>query len=227
MPQGPAIACTSHSFGIVPLEAAFRIIRALGIEHVDLVAATYPQQLDPYALAAAPDREAERIGNLANEAGVRLSACFVGFKEHLTSQDPSKQRRLAELLEAIGQFCARSGIPYIQTGFGRADPTLPAEEQFAIIVENVQAAIAAVRRAPGLDLLLEAQRGAAIRSPDETWQLLRAIPSLRINHDPGQFACQSFPQDTYESLYTRTGHIHMRQARPEMLQEKLEQGSVD
>jgi sugar phosphate isomerase/epimerase len=57
--------------------------------------------------------------------------------------------------------------------------------------------------------------------------LLTAIPGLRINHDPGQFACMGFEQETYESLYARTPHVHMRQARPGALQEKLEQGTID
>ncbi|MER3404140.1 MAG: hypothetical protein C4289_02320 [Chloroflexota bacterium] len=53
------------------------------------------------------------------------------------------------------------------------------------------------------------------------------MPGLRINHDPGQFACQGFEQESYEPLYAATAHIHMRQARPGALQEKLEQGTVD
>ena len=48
---GPVIACTTHSFGIIPLAAAFRVIRALEIGYVDLIAATYPQQLEPSAEA--------------------------------------------------------------------------------------------------------------------------------------------------------------------------------
>lgn len=227
MPGSPVIACTTHSFGIVPLEASFRIIRALDIEYADLIAATYPKQLDPYALAADPEREAERIGNLAADAGVRLSGCFVGFKERFASPSPEDRRRIPELFGAIGRFSRRCGIAHVQAGFGRADPSLSADEQFGVIVENVRAAHAAVAAEGDVELIIEAQRGAAIQSPDDTWRLLNAIPNLRINHDPGQFACLGFAQETYESLYARTAHIHMRQARPGALQEKLELGTVD
>ncbi|MER3486002.1 MAG: hypothetical protein C4345_08580 [Chloroflexota bacterium] len=216
MAQLPLIACTTHSFGIVPLGAAFRIIKALEFDYVDLIAATYPQQLDPSVLAAHPEREAERIGDLAAQAGVRLSGCFVGFRERLTTADPERRRRLLELYGAAGRLAHRLGIAHVQTGFGRSDPVLPADEQFAVIVENV-----------GAEFLVEAQRGAAISSPDALERLLRAVPGLRINHDPGQFACQGFEQESYEPLYAATAHIHMRQARPGALQEKLEQGTVD
>jgi sugar phosphate isomerase/epimerase len=226
MAQLPRIACTTHSFGIVPLGAAFRIIKALEFDYADLIAATYPQQLDPHMLAANPEREAERIGNLAAEAGMRLSGCFVGFRERLTTADPEQRRRLPELYGAAGRLASRLGIAHVQTGFGRADPALSADEQFAVIVDNVRAVQKAVAAA-GAELLVEAQRGAAISSPDALERLLRAVPGLRINHDPGQFACQGFEQGSYEPLYAATAHIHMRQARPGALQEKLELGTVD
>ncbi len=226
MAQQPVIACTTHSFGVVPLDAAFRIIKALELDHADLIAATYPQQLDPYALAAEPEREAERIGNLAAEAGVRLSGCFVGFRERLTTADPEQRWRLSELYGAVGRLAHRLGIVHVQTGFGRADPTLSADEQFAVIVDNVRAVQKAVA-AEGAELLVEAQRGAAISTPDALERLLHEVPGLRINHDPGQFACQGFEQESYGPLYAATAHIHMRQARPGALQEKLELGTVD
>jgi sugar phosphate isomerase/epimerase len=222
----PVIACTTHSFGIVPLDAAFRITRALDIEYADLIAATYPQQLEPYGLAAQPEREAERIGNLAAAAGVRLSGCFVGFKERLSSADPEHRRRIPELFGGAGRFARRAGIAHVQTGIGGPEAGLPADAQFAAVVENVRAARDAVA-AEGPELIVEAQRGAAINSPDDTWRLLRAVPGLRINHDPGQFECIGFGQETYEALYPHTPHIHMRQARPGALQEKLELGTID
>ncbi len=226
MIRAPLIACTTHSFGIVPLAAAFRIIRALDIAYADLIAATYPQQLTPYALAADPDGEAERIGNLAADAGVQLSGCFVGFKEHLSRSDPSSRRRIPELFAAIGRFAHRCGILHVQTGLGPATVALPAEEQFAVLAENVRTAHAAVQR-EGAELLVEAQRGAVIQSPEDAGRLLRAVPGLRLNHDPGQFECVGFGPETYEPLYVHTAHIHMRQARPGALQEKLDQGTID
>lgn len=225
-PRQPVIACTTHSFGIVALGAAFRIIRALDIEYVDLIAATYPQQLEPYALAGQPEREAERIGNLAADAGVRLSGCFVGFKERLSSADPEHRRRIPELFGGVGRFARGAGVAHVQAGVGGPDPALSPEGQFAVVVENVRAARDAVA-AEGAELIVEAQRGAAIKSPEETWRLLRAVPGLRINHDPGQFECIGFGQESYESLYTQTPHIHMRQARPGALQEKLDLGTID
>ncbi len=227
MVTGPVIACTTHSFGVVPLAAAFRIIRALEIEAVDLVAATYPEQLDPYVLATRPDAEAERIGNLAADAGVTLSGCFVGFKERLSSPDPADCGRRLELFGAVACFCQRCRIAHLQVGIGRAEPGMTDQQQFAAIVENVRAIKKEVAAVGGVELLVEAQRGAAIHTPAELARLLEEIPDLRINHDPGQFACQGFDQATYERFYQRTAHIHMRQARPGALQTELEQGTVD
>jgi sugar phosphate isomerase/epimerase len=102
----------------------------------------------------------------------------------------------------------------------------PAEQTFAAVVDNLRAAYAAVA-AEGAELLVEAQRGAAISSPQDTARLLDALPGLRLNHDPGQFACLGYEQASYEPLYPRTAHIHMRQARPGALQETLEAGSID
>lgn len=227
MMAGPVLACTTHSFGIVPLAAAFRIIRALEIDCADLIAATYREQLDPYALAAHPDAEAERIGDLAADTGVTLSGCFVGFKERFSSPDPADCQRRPELFEAVARFCRHCGIAHLQAGVGRAEQGRSWEEQLAIIVENVRAVQKAVGSVGGVKLLLEAQRGAAVQTPAELEQLLEAMPDLQINHDPGQFACQGFDQTSYEALYPRTAHIHMRQARPGALQTKLEEGTVD
>src|SRR5919197_1491941 len=135
--QQPAIACTTHSFGVVPLEASFRIIKALDIEYADLIAATYPQQLEPYALARNPEGQAERIGNLAADAGVKLSGCYVGFTERFSTANPQDQRRIPELFAAIGRFARRCGIAHVQAGVGFADPSLNADEQFAVILRKV------------------------------------------------------------------------------------------
>jgi sugar phosphate isomerase/epimerase len=224
--MGPVIACTTHSFGIVPLAGAFHIIKALDIDYVDLIAATYPQQLEPYALAADPQGEAARIGALAADAGVTLSGCFVGFKERFSSADSVHRRRIPELFGAIGRFARLCGIAHVQTGLGPPDPALSTDEQFDLVVENVRVARDAVA-AEGAELIVESQRGAAIKSPDDTWRLLRSVPGLRINHDPGQFECIGYGAETYEALYAHTPHIHMRQARPGALQEKLEQGTID
>jgi sugar phosphate isomerase/epimerase len=223
---GPIIACTTHSFGVLTLEAAFRLIRSLDIEYADLIAATFPKQLDPSALAADPDGEAERIGNLAADCGVKLSGCFVGFRDRLGNPAPETRRRAVEFFGAIGRFARRCGIAHVQSGFGRADDSLPRDEQFGIIVETVGAVHRAVA-AEGAEYIVEAQRSAAIQTPEDTWRLLRALPELRINHDPGQFACVGAAQQSYESLYARTPHIHMRQARPGVLQERLEEGTID
>jgi sugar phosphate isomerase/epimerase len=224
--RGPVIACTTHSFGVLTLEAAFRVIRSLEIEYADLIAATFPKQLDPYTLAADPDGEAERIGNLAADCGVKLSGCFVGFRDRLSSPDPETRQRAVEFFGAIGRFAHRCGIAHVQSGFGRGDDSLPPDEQFDAIVTNVSAIHRAVA-AEGAEYIVEAQRSAAIQTPEQTWRLLRALPELRINHDPGQFACVGASQESYESLYGRTPHVHMRQARPGALQERLEQGTID
>ena len=227
MTAAPVIACTTHSFGIVPLGAALRIIRALEIDCADLIAATYPEQLDPYALAAHPDREAERIGNLAADAHVTLTGCFVAFRERLGSPDPAEGRRRQELFAAVAAFCRQCRIAHLQAGVGRAEPGLSPDEQFTVTAENVRAAREAVGAVGGVELLIEAQRGAAVQTPAELERLLAAVPGLRINHDPGQFACQGCDQASYEGLYSRTAHIHMRQARPGALQTRLEEGTVD
>ncbi len=226
MAEGPLLACTTHSFGVVPLPAALQIIRALDFACADLIAATFPAQLDPYALATQPDREAERIGTLAAAVGLRLTGCFVGFRERLASPQAEDQARLADLLAGVAAFCQRLGIPHLQMSVGRPELALAPEEQFGVVVENVQRA-QRIARAAGVELLIEAQRGAAIATPVDLRRLLPAVPGLRINHDPGQFACQGFGPESYEDLDAVTAHIHLRQARPGALQTRLEEGTVD
>jgi sugar phosphate isomerase/epimerase len=227
VPAGPVIACTTHSFGSLPLATAFRLIHALDIRHVDLVAQPPGRQLEAYEMAADPAGEARRLGDMAASAGVTLSGCFVlGFRERLVDHDPEARRRLPDLFGAIARCARGCGIVHVQAASGQPNPALTPDEQFAVVAENARAVQAAVA-GEGCELLLEAQRGAAVESPDATHRLLQAVPGLRLNHDPGQFECAGFGQDSYESLYAHTAHIHMRQARNGWIQERLAAGSIN
>jgi hypothetical protein len=129
----PVIARTTHSFGAVPLATTFRLIRALDIGYVDLVAQPPGRQLDAYAMAADPQGEARRLADMAASAGITLSGCFVtGFREQLADHGSEQRRRLPDLYGAIARCARGCGIVHVQASSGQAHPALPAEEQFAI-----------------------------------------------------------------------------------------------
>ena len=58
-------------------------------------------------------------------------------------------------------------------------------------------------------------------------ELLRLAPSLKLTLDYAHFVCLGYRQEEIDALAPHAAHVHVRQARPGVLQAKLSQGTLN
>ncbi len=58
-------------------------------------------------------------------------------------------------------------------------------------------------------------------------ELLERAPGLRLTLDYAHFVCLGWRQDEIDALAPHAAHVHLRQARPGVLQAKAAQGTIN
>ena len=75
-------------------------------------------------------------------------------------------------------------------------------------------------------MLVEPHVHSYLESPEITLELLDEVPGLKLALDYAHFACLGWTQDSIDILAKHSGHIHLRQAKTDILQTKLEEGTL-
>jgi len=85
----------------------------------------------------------------------------------------------------------------------------------------------AAGQAAGIEVLIEPHTGSLLNSPAITRDLVAAVPGLRIVLDPSHYVAMGYRQAEIDPLADIAGHVHLRQARPGVIQCKMEEGIID
>ncbi|MEL7526714.1 MAG: TIM barrel protein, partial [Pseudomonadota bacterium] len=76
-------------------------------------------------------------------------------------------------------------------------------------------------------ILVEPHLGGILNSPEATLELADRVQGLKIVLDPSHFVAMGYRQPEIEPLASIAGHVHARQARPGLIQTKMEEGIID
>jgi sugar phosphate isomerase/epimerase len=138
---------------------------------------------------------------------------------------PPDPRNLLDLRAAL-DFCKVIGAPTLFVlpgvlGLGQSRATAMANAITAL-GPMVEAA-----REAGITLTVEPHVHAWLESPAMALELVKELPGLKLTLDPAHFACLGYTQDKIEPLCPHTGHVHLRQGRPGVLQCRLDEGTLN
>ena len=145
---------------------------------------------------------------------------------HRNLADPaSLDRNLADFAEAI-RFCVAAAIP---TAFVLPGVCNPGQDRAAALAQSARALnrLLPLAADSGVTLTMEPHVHSFLESPALTLALLEAVPGLRLTLDYAHFTCLGWRQEEIDPLAPHAAHVHLRQARPGVLQAKSDQGTIN
>lgn len=218
------LSLTSWSLRACTLAEAAAITRALGIGALDL-GYFYGPALDRAALLAEP----ERVANEVRALGVAVPCFYHLFGTTLADRnlaDPSSREANERDFSRVATFCREAGIATVfvlpgvcNAGQSRADALRHSAESLRRLLPIAEAA--------GLRLTVEPHVHSYLESPAMALDLLARVPGLGLTLDYAHFVCLGARQDEIDPLAPHAAHVHLRQARPGVLQAKLAEGTIN
>lgn len=218
------LSVASWSYPNCSLAEAAGIAKALGLDGIDL-GYRYAAGIDRARVLAEPEGYAAEL-----RAALPLQIANVW---HLFGADrtvrhlaaPPDPRNLADL-KAVLWFCRAIGVPTLFVLPGILEPGQSRRAAMTNAVAALGPMVDAARES-GVALAVEPHVHAWLESPAMTLELLGELPGLTLTLDPAHFICLGFTQDDVETLCPHAGHVHLRQARPGVLQCRLDDGTVN
>lgn len=140
--------------------------------------------------------------------------------------DPAAlDRNVADFAQVV-RFCGAAAIP---TVFVLPGVCNPGQDRAAALAHSARAlnALLPLATAAGVTLTVEPHVHSFLESPALTLALLDAVPGLRLTLDYAHFVCLGYRQDEIDPLARHAAHVHLRQARPGVLQAKSAQGTLN
>jgi sugar phosphate isomerase/epimerase len=208
------------------LEEAAGIARSLGFTALDLDG-VMDTTLRREKILRLDQAEIQRVKNL-DLATPNIHWTFAPGSLLPAINDPNPQVRAENRCQIQGlvDFCHAAGIPSILVLPGVMLPGQGVAEGRRLSAEALQDYVE-IGKAAGVAVLFEAHVGSSFESPDASAWLAEQVPGLGLVLDYAHFVCQGYTQPQVDALAKYTAHVHLRQARPGLMQTKLGDGVIN
>lgn len=218
------LSATSWSFTACTVQEAWDIVRALGVNYMDLGLLHGPA-LDRAAVLKTPEIAAQAI----RDAGIQVSNIYWMFgdnpNDRAISQPEVHDANKADLQQVLS-FAQALDCPslFLLPGVHR-----PHQSKNSLLDAAATALqdLLPMAEAHGVTLTVEPHIGGILDSPDTVLQFLEQVPGLKLTLDYAHFVCMGFTQSQIDPLAEHAAHVHLRQARPGALQAKWGEGTLD
>ena len=208
------------------LEEAAAVARALGFTAMDLdgVMDTTLRREKIFSL----DRtEVQRVKNLDLETpNIHWTFAPGSFLPAINDPDPKVRADNRRQIQLLADFCHAAGIPSILVLPGVILPGQRASDGRSLSAEAL-CEFVEIGSAAGVAVYFESHVGSSFESPDEAAWLAEQVPGLGLVLDYAHFICQGYTQPQVDRLAKYTAHVHLRQARPGLMQTKLGDGVIN
>lgn len=216
------LSVTSWSFPALTLPEVAAVARALGFGAID-TGYFYRSALSRDAILSDPRGAAEALSGL----GVAVANHYHLFGEGLAGRNlalPGTTDANARDLERVLAFAEAAGIPTVFILPGVVNPGQSREDAARVSAESLTALL----DVPGARqrICIEPHVHSWAESPDLVRRLIGAT-GVRLALDYAHFACLGYRQEEVDPLAPHAAHVHLRQARPGVLQARFGQGTLN
>ena len=218
------LSATSWSFPHCTLAESSAIVAALGLDGID-VGYFYRSSLDKERLFEKPESYGDELREQLPVPAANLYHLFGADLGERNLAGPVDDRNLEDFSKAL-TFCRSAGIPSVFVLPGMLGPGQSRRQALAATAENLRRMVEAADGA-GVAVTVEPHVHSYLESPELTLELVALVPGLSVCLDPAHFAAMGYRQDEIETMSPHAGHVHLRQARPGVLQAKLEEGTLN
>jgi sugar phosphate isomerase/epimerase len=218
------LSVSAVSFLSCSLEEAAGIARALGLEAINIIGIA-AENASGGILRITPS-EAKRVSGLGMTVPNLHWGICAGFRPAVNDPDPAVRASNRDLYRRALEFCHQAGILSITVVPGIIHPGQTVRDARALSAE-VFGDFVGLAAAAGVRLTTEAHVKSAFESPESALELVQVVPGLGIVLDYAHFVCQGYPQSSVDPLCRFAEDVHLRQAKPGLLQTGLEDGTIN
>jgi sugar phosphate isomerase/epimerase len=217
--------CTSSwSFPHCTLEESVAITKALGFEATDLGYVHRPA-LDKRRVLSDTKEYAAYICSL----GIAVPTLYHLFGESLLDRNLARADSLDQNIEdfrAVTRFCKAIGTPVVFVIPGIVNPGQTREDAFQASSRALRTLLP-IARDEGIAISIEPHVHSYLESPSLTLRLLEEVEGVWLTLDYSHFLCLGYRQEEIDPLMPFAAHVHLRQARPGVLQAPMGQGTLN
>jgi sugar phosphate isomerase/epimerase len=218
------LSVASWSFPHLSLFEASAVAKAIGFEAIDL-GYFFKASLDKQRLLTDPRGYGDEI---SDQLPLPIANLFHLFGDDVMERNLSNQaisQNLDDLKSAVS-FAKAAGAPSVFILPGMINPGQSRSQAITQSAEALKPMVEAGKNVD-VDVLIEPHARSILNSPTTTRALVDAVPGLKIVLDPSHFVAMGYRQEEIDPLADITGHVHLRQAKPGVIQCKMEEGIVD
>jgi sugar phosphate isomerase/epimerase len=222
--HGMKLSATSWSFPYCTLKEITGILKALSIDAVD-VGFFYAANIGKEKLLASP----KKLANELKKHNITYSNLYYLFGNTLAERNLASSKYQKENLEDFKQavnFCKAAGIPSVMLLPGVINKGQGRKEALAQTAKNLNT-LMPIAKAAGVTLTIEPHVHSYLESPSLVLELLERVPNLKLTLDYAHLVCLGYRQEEIDALAPYAAHVHLRQARPGVLQAKLDEGTIN
>jgi sugar phosphate isomerase/epimerase len=207
------------------LEEAAGITRALGFDALELDG-VMDKTISREGILTGSKTEVERVRALGlKHPSIHWTFGTASFYPVLNDPDPAVREANREQIKRLAEFCHASGIDAMLVLPGMVLPGQSEQDLWKCALDAFRE-FHEIGKQAGVGLMFESHVGSAFETPTATKRIAQEVPGVGIALDYTHFVCQGYTVTDIEPLIPYSTHVHMRQAKPGLLQTKLEDGTI-
>ncbi|HEY0318410.1 MAG TPA: sugar phosphate isomerase/epimerase [Solirubrobacterales bacterium] len=221
--RGQRLSMCIWGMPVLSRSEAGAVARALGFDGIDVGSIGVSEE-ERGRIVASPLEVAEELRAL----DLPIANYFYFFGSDLRVDrnlaDPSSQAANLDDLAQVLRLCEAAAVPTLTLSPGIVNPGQTLEQATEASAAFLARAVEMAGES-GIMVMTEPGVLSIVESPAATESLLARVPGLGLVLDYSHFVCLGFTQEEIEVLVPHATHVHLRQARPGRLQERLESWS--
>jgi sugar phosphate isomerase/epimerase len=218
------LSLTSWSLPACTLPEVADISKALGINELD-VGLFYRSALDRREMIADPQSVAHRVLSLGIAVPNYYHLFGAGLSDRNLAMPGTIKQNLADFEQVI-EFCDSANIQTVFVLPGVINAGQSRNDALAESARSLKELMQVAAKSKTV-LTIEAHVHSCLESPSMVLQLLERVEGLKLTLDYAHFTCLGYRQEEIDPLAPHAAHVHLRQARPGVLQAKSNEGTIN
>ncbi len=224
-------SCADFTFPLLERSAALRLIKLLGLDHVDIGLFARSSHFSPVELQASPQTYTKQTLQDLDAAELLVSDVFVQVgvdpsEYAVNDPSPTVRERSRDTFAHALDFCVALGCSHLTGLPGVFHAEASRELDWDLAVEEASRRVRECTDA-GVCYGIEPHLDSICAEVDSVRLLLDAAPGLTLTLDYGHFITAGEISEQVHRLLPFASHIHVRGGAPGRLQTSVDENTID